>query len=251
MHKFKEYFEFIGYILFIIYVFSMFIYPWFIHHGDWLTVQSVWDRWQTLNVGALAFISSVILYKATKLHAEEQRKRSFIAARAFLPEAFDELLKYLQNSSTLLQSSWNNLESKSSSYRGPISPGINVLTPSLPTDYKVIFKDCISYAEPNVGDYLAKFLVRLQVHDARLSCLKTDMEQGSLDQTNLKSYIYSLAEMVVYINKAFNYARGKSDFDDSPFSLNDFATAYLNMDINVEEFDDLWQSTERWISRLH
>lgn len=251
MHKFKKDFEFIGYILFIIYVFSMFIYPWFIHHGDWLTVQSVWDRWQTLNVGALAFISSVILYKATKLHAEEQRKRSFIAARAFLPEAFDELLNYLRESSIWLQSSWDNLKATSSDYGGPISPGMNFLAPSLPTDYKVIFKDCISYAEPNVGDYLAKFLVRLQVHDARLSCLKTDMELRRIDLNNLKTYIYRLAEMVVYINKAFNYARGQSDFDDSPLSLNDFATAYLNMGINVEEFDDLWQSTERWISRLH
>ena len=240
MRKFIKGIKFTGYCMFGLYFISMFVYPFYEHQLSWSAVQSVWSHWQTLNVGALAFLSSVILYNATKYHSESQRQRSFIASRAFLPEAFSELLDYLKESSNVLRGAWL--------LSGRVG-GNN--KPSLPTDYKNIFRDCISHASPNFGDYLARFLVNLQIHDDRLGSLLEGTGHRILSKTELVIYMYRLAELVVYINKAFQYARGASDFDNSPFTVDDFRTAYLNMGINVQEFDNLWASTEQLIQTYH
>lgn len=54
-------------------------------------VQSIWHHWQALNVGMLAFMSSLVTFYISKFNANNQRERNFVAARAFLPEALSEL----------------------------------------------------------------------------------------------------------------------------------------------------------------
>lgn len=245
MRKFIKGIKFTGYCMIGLYVLSMFVYPWFEHQWSWPAVQSVWSHWQALNVGSLAFLSSIILYKATKYHSESQRQRNFIASRAFLPEAFSELLDYLTESSDVLKAAWNVSD------RGRRNRNLNVQIPSLPTNYKSIFRDCISHAPSNFGDYLAKFLVNLQIHDSRLHSLIEDSRRGGLRKCQIKPYMFRLAELVVYINKSFEYARGESDFDSSPFTVDEFRTAFRNIHIDVEDFDDLWTKTEQWIQRYH
>lgn len=56
------------------YIYGMFIDP-LIVRCDWVYLQSVWDRWQSFNVGILALISSVLVSKATKYHSEQVRER--------------------------------------------------------------------------------------------------------------------------------------------------------------------------------
>ena len=43
-----------------IYIFSMVVYPFF--NGGWGHVQNVWSSWQALNVGVIAFVSSLIAF---------------------------------------------------------------------------------------------------------------------------------------------------------------------------------------------
>jgi hypothetical protein len=47
------------------YLVAMFVAPWVISRGNWGHVQQVWDRWQGLNVGALALTASIVGLKAT------------------------------------------------------------------------------------------------------------------------------------------------------------------------------------------
>ena len=86
------------YISISAYVYSMFIVPFQQSQGNWEYVQNVWDRWQGLNVGVLALVSSIIFFKASFYKVEQERKQNFIAARAFLPEVFSELIYYCADS---------------------------------------------------------------------------------------------------------------------------------------------------------
>ena len=68
-----------------VYVYSMFINPFI--EGGWQGALKVWSAWQALNVGFLAFASSLIAFYISRYNAEKQRQREFVAAKAFLPEA--------------------------------------------------------------------------------------------------------------------------------------------------------------------
>ena len=59
------------YISISAYVYSMFIVPFQQSQGNWEYVQNVWDRWQGLNVGVLALVSSIIFFKASLLYQSE------------------------------------------------------------------------------------------------------------------------------------------------------------------------------------
>ena len=69
----------------IIYFSCMLLYPWIDGNFYWSHVQDIWDRWQSLNVGVLAFISSIIAFNISRFNANKQREREFTAAKAFLP----------------------------------------------------------------------------------------------------------------------------------------------------------------------
>jgi hypothetical protein len=238
----------IGVPLFFVYVISMFIVPLFEEGWDWAGVQNVWDRWQALNVGALALSSSVIAFNIAKYNSDKQRARQFVAARAFLPHALSELTSYCKSSAKLLKEAW---ERGGNLGAGSASP-LEVALPELPESYKETFSRCIGEAEPDVGDYLARILMRLQIHHSRLLELRNSFSPGSRTlpiRENTKSYLYSLAELQALINKLFGFARGSEPFDGSDLVWEDYRNAYGNLDIWVEEVDDLQAFTLRAIER--
>ena len=209
-----------------LYLVCMFILPWL--NGDWQYVQQVWDRWQGVNVGMLAFISSLVAFSISSYNANNQRKREFQAAKAFLPAALSELCSYFKSSAQIFISGWE-------STRGN-KPGLSA--PNLPDGYKQVFSECIKHADPRVGDYLSKILSELQVHDARLKEFVNQMSNrncDSMDKYNLISYFYSLAELQALVNKLFDFARRETNFDGSLLKWEDFATALGNMDIKYED----------------
>ena len=120
----------------LIYFVSMFIYPWFDNDTGWVHVQNVWGRWQGINVGMLAFVSSITAFNIARYNANKQREREFLAAKAFLPHALSELTEYLNSCASILQEAWNATEE-------------NRLGPQeleLPESYKTVFSNCIKYA---------------------------------------------------------------------------------------------------------
>lgn len=220
--------KFIGLPGAALYVFSMLFWP-FISSGlNWGYVQDVWDRWQSLNVGMLAFASSITAFSISRYNAEKQRQRDFLASKAFLPEALSELTSYFKESAVVYKAYW-------ASERGtrPV-----VRSPELPSGYKAVFAECIRHAEPRVGDYLSQILVGLQVHDARLRDLvqePRDEVYFNTDRANLITYFYRLAELQALVNKLFEFARNLEQFDDVPLAWGDFSTAYANLKIRINE----------------
>ncbi|HWV19374.1 MAG TPA: hypothetical protein VNZ68_12440 [Rhodocyclaceae bacterium] len=222
-----------------LYAISMFVYPWF--EGDWTHVQNVWERWQALNVGLLAFASSIIAFSIAQRENEKQRNRQFIAARAFLPQALSELCTYSSRCAELLQSH-NPTEGRATSAKVP--------TPALPVDYREIFSQCIRYSDPIVADALAKILADLQVLHARLDSLSNPGATMSITfrEGNWKVYVYSLGNLRARINKLFDFARGKAGFDSSLLSWEELKNAYFNLDFH-HDLDELEDFSKRQLRR--
>lgn len=219
----------IGIPLALLYIGSMFVYPWFDKGWDWDLVQNVWDRWQSLNVGMLAFISSITAFNIARFNANKQRKRDFQATKAFLPAALSELMDYLELSAAILVQGWK------ANGRQPLS----IEAPSLPDGYRDIFQQCIRYAEPDVGDYLSKILVRLQIHNSRIRDYVENYENAERvdpDRHNLLTYLYRLGELQALTGKLFGFARNEEEFNNDPLEWEDFRNAFGNLDIWVEDY---------------
>lgn len=211
-----------------LYVLSMFVYPWIKEGGDWQQVQDVWDRWQSLNVGMLAFISSITAFNISRFNAEKQRERDFQASKAFLPDALSGLSSYLRSSAAVFIEGWES------------EPGstLRLSAPLPPSGYKEVFKECIRHAEPDVGAYLSRILVWLQVHASRLEGYIEQQGDNTWvhpDRLNLISYLYRLGELQALVNRLFPFSRNMAPFDSSPLVWEDFRNAYGNLDIWVNE----------------
>lgn len=215
--------------LFFLYLASMVVWPLARSDGDWTYVQKVWDRWQALNVGVLALISSFIAFYATRYSAEKQREREFVASKAFLPAALSELTRYFKVSAKVLTACWDEY---------PYAPeDLNV--PTLPIGYEKVFGDCIKHADPKVGEYLSQILRWLQVHDARIKGFVATYDEGSGEITvpqNIISYLYRLAQLQAWVNKLFPFARNMAELDDTPLVWGDYANAFGNLSIWPEDF---------------
>lgn len=236
----------VGGLCVIGYVVAMLIVP--VALGDWTYVQEVWDRWQSLNMGVLAFISSMAAFNIAKYNANKQRERDFVAARALLPDALSELIGYLRASARLLSEAWERVDSLALRAPAPLASEF----PELPSGYKEIFSRCIASAEVDVGDYLANIIVRLQIHHSRLKETHKVLSEGGslvLTKPNLMTYFYSLGNIQALINKLYEFARGEAPFDASNLEWDDYRNAYRNLNIEFEDIDGLVEFSERAIKR--
>ena len=221
------------------YLFAMIFYPLW-SEKNWDDVQAVWDRWQSLNVGILAFTASVIAFYTSHYRMNKQRERDFVAARAFLPDALSSLCGYLDLCTKLLLEAYN-LNPKNDLFEQITPSVLKNPVPSLPSDYKEVFGKCISLAEPNLGDHLAKILKGLQINQARISSLPAELAENShtiVSRLNILDYLHNVGEIQASINSVFNAARGEELFTTQKLSKDDFVTAYRGLKI-IQELDAL------------
>lgn len=238
----------VGFPLVIIYFISMFIVPIFNGEGDWIYVQGVWDRWQSLNLGVLAFTSSLVAFNIARFNAEKKRAREFVSARAFLPEALSELASYLRGCSPFLKEAWRKASDRVDGRNTPLDKSL----PQLPPSYKEIFSRCIVSSEEDVGEHLAYILMRLQVHHSRLQSLegKSSQNRDRVNvMTNIETYMYRLGELQALVNKTFNFARNESPFNNAHLELRELTSAYFDLGIEVEDYGDLYGITQRAVER--
>lgn len=225
----------------------MFVAPWFVGNWSWVYVQDVLDRWQGLNVGMLAFVSSVIAFNISRFNADKQRAREFAASKAFLPSALSELSTYFVASAAVFKLGWESQHG--------VRP--DFVIPAVPEHYKEVFSNCIQHAQPEVGEYLSIILMRMQVHDARLRDYVSDGNCGprySPEKHNLIPYLYRLAELQAMVGKLFSFARGLEPFDRSPLVWEDFRNAFGGLgvwadEIEMEDVGSLEAFTKRAIAR--
>lgn len=235
---------------------------------NWDSIQGIWERWQGLNVGMLALIASVIAFQISRYKENKQRERDFLAARAFLPASLSSLCSYLKDSAKILIHAWEDAATRRRAVRragaigdaddGEDEPArvANAPMPQLPSSYEAVFADCIRHAEPEVGEYLAKMLSELQVHDSRMRELLREYQPV---HHSLFSYLFSLGKLQTRVNKLFQFSRGEEAFDSNPIEWDEFHNAYKNLDIDVDDYDfdlgggvtrTLTDFTQRAIARM-
>lgn len=221
-----------GIPLVIIYIGFMFVKPWF--YGNWSYVHGVWHTWQSLNVGVLAFVSSLIAFNISRYNAEQQRKRDYLASKAFLPRSLSELCSFMSMSSKVYVNALPKSKTKKTS------------TPTEPLAELEVFKECIRYARPDVGSYLAVILMKLQIHNARML---SAANQSRINLTYGQDCLYGACEIQVLINYLFDYARGGREYVEPTFKWEDFSTAYRNMGVRFEDIGRLEEITKQRIEK--
>lgn len=240
--------KWVGIPLSLIYFYSMVIYPFYSKGGDWAEVQKVWHSWQSFNAGVIAFIASIMALIVTGYHAtaqsraaEEQKQREFLASRAFLPGAFNELCLYLECCYNFLEIFKDPFVVPDDNFR---QPGTKL--PKIPESIRDSFRDCISTGPEKSGKYLTEILSLLQVQHSRLELIAGDTNVGkrcSICSENIISSIYDLGEIRAMVNRAFDFARGSEQLDTSSLKWDDFYLAYKGLGIiapaNDKELEDL------------
>lgn len=242
--------NYVGIPLLAVYLFAMFIFPWFDGHGNWAHVQAVWDRWQTLNTGALAFLASLIAFNIAKFNENVQREREFVAAKSFLPSTLSELMQYFSRSACLLEGLWE---------ANGHPPAIPLTHSDLPASYREVFSNCIRHADPLVGSYLSNILVRLQIHDARLRDATehgAEARGSATDRHSVIVYLYRLGELYALVGKLFSFARGEEGFDSKRLNWEDLRNAFGILDVELDDIfiDDnmnLQAFTQRSLARTN
>ena len=236
--------------LLIVYLFCMVLVPWFKGNWDWVNLQAVWDRWQTLNAAILAFIASFIALNISKYHENKQRDRKFTAARAFLPHALSELLGYYKDCGKLLMSVQAHINSRGE-YEN-LGAQFTEKLPTPPASCAETFSRCIEHADPDVGDYMATILMQLQVHQSRLKDMHEVINMNGLLVVMPSKAIpdlYRLAKLSALTEKLFPFARGMGGFDNSALAWNDYHNAYCHLEVWPEDVDGLKEFTERQIAK--
>lgn len=221
-----------------IYIFSMGIWPLLISKGSLDYILGVWYRWQGINVGVLALLTSLMAFKVTKYREEEQRKRNFKASKAFLPHELDRLIDYFEKCAKALVPAHKIASTKSGLIKTPQCP-------EKPNSYKEVFADCIRFSDPEVAEPLSYIIGELQVHNSRLvSLLKSPEEIISVGTANIISYMRCLAELYLLVCDLFPMARNESAYSQKAYSWSDYKGAYTALEITYNNIDDLERHTK-------
>ncbi|WP_273071632.1 hypothetical protein [Alteromonas australica] len=231
--------------LFITYISFMLIGPLFVNFS-WAYLQDVWERWQSLNVGILAFLSSILVYKATRYNSEQNRLRQFKASKSMLPDALSELIQYMESAAISLDILWQAHQFEAI----PSDKDFKVAYSSLPTTPREALKECISLADDDVADHLIRILTILQIFDTRLIDM-CEAYSGKDARPPLPDNVFAamiiLAKLHILIRGTFDFARSRSPFTPIPLTQKDYSDSYALLKLDVSEswdkYDTLWEKT--------
>lgn len=219
-------------IAFTAYFYSMFVHPFIDGGWSWKYVQSVWFSWQALNVGMLAFGASIIAFNISRYHVAKQLEREFVTAKAFLPQALSELCQYLGSSAPALIEAYQNAKDIKHKRKST-----DATIPVTPSSHIVVFSDCIKSATPEIAQYLASILMKLQVHNARMQVLPSE---GGSYLPYAKSCLYSLVELQVLVNALFDFARNKKSFDGCKHTMDQYLSALNQLGLKEDDYEELF-----------
>jgi hypothetical protein len=241
-------------VLGIAYLYSMVAYPILSSEGSWQYITNIWYDWQALNVGVLAFAASLIAFNISAYNSEQQRRRDFRAAQAFLPDALSELTSYFRSCGAYLVQAISSSKPISELMNAPLQPENLPTLPPVPADFRAVFRECIQKAEPDVGEYLARILRDIQIHNARMDGLhqsaKKDNGFFGHISTHILGRVVDLGELQARVNNIFSYARSMDTFNGHHPTVDDFIQAYVNMEIMPETVEGLIAATERRVAKL-
>jgi hypothetical protein len=196
----------------LMYLMAMFVIPAIRTELDWIELQKVWDRWQSLNVGVLAFSASYVALQIARVDIAEKNRRDFVAARAFMPKALNDLATYCSRLAHLLLEI--RAELSDDSILGSMLRPERAL-PGVPDDVYQTLEKCIRTAPDEVAAFLADLLSTLQVIQARsASLVPQSVALGVRPMYTSRApanYLANVAVLRIQINQLFSFARFEQD----------------------------------------
>lgn len=201
-----------------VYLFCMVAWPiW--HYRDWAEIQGVWDRWQALNVGVLAFSASIILWYTADLRSKKNDEKEYKAAKAFLVFVASELCREFDNAANLLTERLKLESRKAIALEGLTFP--QHLHPYL--------ERYIKYSDPENAQYIVNLIRFYQVYIDRLNSIFKDLSGMSNAKECVMTSIGDLFNISARTNRLFGYGRGLQSLDVSsirPKEINEGFSRY-------------------------
>lgn len=201
---------------------------------DWVCIQEIWDRWQTLNAAMIALLASAGAIYITQYNERRNTERRFLASRVLLPQALSELTTYLEKSATFYIASKACVEANAKAEEeGEDKKPLAAILPLHTDDYKAIFSRCIESAEVQPAIMLGDVLSDLQVLEARMRRMHEDLsasERGPMFYSvrNVLADIFLISHVKVLVDRLFDFARGRGTLNCQAFQLDEYKSA-LNL----------------------
>ncbi|HIF9119218.1 TPA: hypothetical protein ACX6O9_003894 [Photobacterium damselae] len=167
------------YILSAVYGICMVIIPFF--RGGVNIMLSTWDRWQTFNAGMIALLAAVIATYIAVYQDEQankrfmaQRKRDFIAAKAFLPHVLSDLDDYAEKCINILypfllrvkfrhRIDDNEIEQLNKKFKRIVKPA----------NFEKSFQDCIKLGSDYESNEITDLLIEFQLLKSRMNVFES------------------------------------------------------------------------------
>lgn len=244
-HRYSAFFHRASIMALVIYLFSMFLYPLLSSGFSWRHLHDVLGYWQPLNVGILAFVASIIALNISRYVEEKRVSNEFRAARSLLPITLSVLSDYLRESSTVL--------TKCLDYDRSVEQVDPPVLPFLPEGLHHVFDKLISRSSDDIGKYLSRYLIKLQIHNSRLKSVHDFMSGGSniLPRNIRLSYLYGLCEIQAMTGKLFSYARSQESLGDDQPTVEEMHNASGNLGLVVDEISGFSSLIEERAASRH
>ncbi len=229
----------------LVYIFSMFIAPWFIYSFSWKEVHQVWLDWQTLNTGVLALISSLIALYSIKYQQLRSEEKEFKAAKALLPDSLSELCDYTEKAGKVLERALEMINQ--GLHRS--SNGIGIDIPHKPTGHINIISTIIKNSDDEHTESFSIFIQKMQVFHARLCNLNNAFSPNSrtmILDINVLGDLILLAELYAFIHHYFEFAR-ENNLDEIPsfISRERIDNSLLALGVLIENYPKLKPMLDR------
>ncbi len=197
---------------------------------NWIEIQDIWDRWQTLNSGMIALLAAMFAIYTTQYIENARRKRELIAAKALLPLALHDMSDHCSYLSKIINEAYEKLKGKQNTTLSEYKidrPGEWVFD---------TFKNSMIHEENDNAIFIASILSDVQILNARFYSF-TDHKK-IITYREIKRMAECLCTLKSKIDRAFKYARGKDKLIITPITKseneNSWSALYL-----FENWDDV------------
>lgn len=217
--------------------------PVFTHINDWDGLQDVWDRWQTLNTGMLAFLASFLALSSARVGNVMAARRNFRATIPALTHTLSTLYDYSKISLTLIGRAYPNL--------ARIRAGLeDDELPVVKESELDSLKDIVRYAPSNISDFVSRLIIELQVFDARIRGMERDRYREAADLARLTGlyYVLSFATVKARLNYLFGFARGELKVFDEALTYDQIVEA---LPIGCRTAEDVNLPQDQWRNMIN
>jgi hypothetical protein len=218
-------------VFFIIYFLSMFVCPFSINFS-YSDLMQTWHKWQSFNVGVLAFLSSYYFYLGVKEREKSHRRSHYLANASIITHEFALINNYLRENVKWLDEQWDSLE------LGDKQAVSKTEKPEITETYLENFKNCMLYSESEERDYLSSLLFKLQMFKSRLDKTQSNIIEKEFSDAKFRIIrcIYDSIEIYSHIITNYDYFRQLETFNCDVFVIDIFDSSMDELKLQPNKY---------------